>query len=774
MKSLLSTFIFSILILSVSAQHKRLKVWSSPGDILQMTQAGIAVDHVIQKPNRFIIGEFSKEEIEKIDQLGLPYDILVDDLQAYYIAQNASTKDLENNTCESQIGGFVFDDPENFELGSMGGFFTYEEFIEHIDYMAETWPNIISAKQPIADFQTHEGRDIYWLRISDNPNADEEETEVLYTALHHAREPASLSQLIFYMYYLLENYGTDETVTALIDNTEMYFVPMINPDGYIHNQTTNPNGGGMWRKNKRDNNGNLNDAGVDLNRNYGYEWGGLGTSNSFSSEIYRGSEPFSEPETQAIKFLCENHQFKFALNYHTYSNLLLYPFGFDFNELTEDNDYFEGFTEEMVRYNQYANIISSDLYAASGVSDDWMYAGDSKPKILSMTPEVGEEFWPPESGILELCRENLYMNLLLPQLANATIRVELESESFLGEVQEGILDFSVQTLGLNPGNFSVVMESGSDKLTFPEDIAYEFSFSEQLESGAFQAAFSVDPSIQSGDIIPIIARVNNGTYTVERKFQLTYGLLNEFYYTNCNSMGIFETNGWGLTTASAVSSPYSITDSPNGNYENGSNEYIEIEDPFDLTELNSAFLTFYAKWDIEQGWDYAQVLISTDNGITWIPQCGRYTVTGNQYQDEDQPVYDGTQLQWNKEVVSLEDYLGEEIRVRFRLVSDGFITGDGFYFDDLKIETYDVISSIATQEAYSFDIYPNPADNEIVLKAGQKGIGQVYRIYNVLGAEITSGAIYQSEQRLNVAHLVEGFYLIQVGNSTLKKIQISR
>ena len=109
------------------------------------------------------------------------------------------------------------------------------------------------------------------MKISDNPNTDEPEPEVLYTALHHAREPESLSQLIYYMWYVLENYATDPEVQALVDNTEMYFAPCINPDGYLYNEQTDPNGGGLWRKNRRD---NLDgEFGVDLNRNYDFSWG---------------------------------------------------------------------------------------------------------------------------------------------------------------------------------------------------------------------------------------------------------------------------------------------------------------------------------------------------------------------------------------------------------------------------------------------------------------------------------------------------------------------
>src|SRR6185503_2455375 len=108
---------------------------------------------------------------------------------------------------------------------------------------------------------------------------------------------------------LLENYNTNPEVKYLIDNLEMYFVPVVNPDGYIYNETTNPNGGGMWRKNRRD---NLDgEYGVDLNRNYGYNWGydNNGSDPNTASDTYRGDTSFSEPETQNLKNFCNARQF---------------------------------------------------------------------------------------------------------------------------------------------------------------------------------------------------------------------------------------------------------------------------------------------------------------------------------------------------------------------------------------------------------------------------------------------------------------------------------
>src|SRR5690606_22160109 len=147
-----------------------------------------------------------------------------------------------------------------------------------------------------------QNRPIYMVKISDNPDLNEDEPRVLYTAMHHAREPQSMMTLIYFMYYLLENYNSDPSVKYLVDNRELYFIPIVNPDGYEYNRQTSPGGGGMWRKNRRNNGSSY---GVDLNRNYGpmayWNAPGGGSSTSPSSDTYRGTAPFSEPEISSIK-----------------------------------------------------------------------------------------------------------------------------------------------------------------------------------------------------------------------------------------------------------------------------------------------------------------------------------------------------------------------------------------------------------------------------------------------------------------------------------------
>ena len=235
----------------------------------------------------------------------------------------------------------------------MGGYHTYAELLTVLDDMKAKFPNLISERQAIGEYLTQEGRPIYWLKIGVNPDIDEDKPAILYNALHHAREPNSLAQMIFYMWHLLENYETDEEVKYLMENVELYFIPCINPDGYVYNETTNPQGGGFWRKNRRINEGGQT-FGVDLNRNYGFNWGidDTGSSTNSASDVYRGTTPFSEPETQAVRDFCVQHQFKIALNYHAFSNLLIIPWGFD-NSLTPDDATYRALGNKMTEQNNY-------------------------------------------------------------------------------------------------------------------------------------------------------------------------------------------------------------------------------------------------------------------------------------------------------------------------------------------------------------------------------------------------------------------------------------
>lgn len=364
-----------------------------------LSQHGFDLDHGINFRENQIELVVTRTEIQELTKLEIDYTIQHEDLEAFYASR------------------LTTDITREFENGSMGGYYTFSEVEQHLDQLTTECSNIISEKISIG--QSLEGRDIWMVRLSDNPNNDENEPEVLYTGLHHAREPMSYMNLFYFMNYLCENYDSDVEIRNLVNNRELYFIPVVNPDGLVYNELIEPNGGGLQRKNSLETCSNNNDDnrwdGIDLNRNYGLNWGydDQGSSPDGCDQTYRGSGPFSEPETNAIKNFVELHDFKIALNYHSYSNILIYPFGWEYNlyPVEEDMEIFTEFGTEMTQYNGYEMGTAPELlYPVNGEACDWMYGEHG---IIAYTPEIGsylDGFWPATDRIVPLAEDNLYAN----------------------------------------------------------------------------------------------------------------------------------------------------------------------------------------------------------------------------------------------------------------------------------------------------------------------------------------------------------------------------
>ncbi len=299
MKTLFALLI-AFLSVTISAQnYKQISIIiSSANDFINLAQIGIDLeDSKLNKDNTLTLF-VSDEEFNLISSNGFSYTILIDDWNSYYNSlQQLSIEEKDIYLSESLRDYNV----DGFGYGTMGGYYTYNEIVANLDSMYAQYPNLITQKYSIGSSQ--QSRTMWAVKISDNPNINENEPAVGFDALVHAREPQSMATLMYYMWYLLQNYGTNPEVTYLVNNREIYCVPCFNPDGYEYNRTTNPNGGGMWRKNRR-NNGD-GSYGVDLNRNFGYAWGydNIGSSPTPSDETYRGPSAFSEPESQAIRNL---------------------------------------------------------------------------------------------------------------------------------------------------------------------------------------------------------------------------------------------------------------------------------------------------------------------------------------------------------------------------------------------------------------------------------------------------------------------------------------
>lgn len=168
---------------------------------------------------------------------------------------------------------------------------------------------------------THDGRHISALKISDNVGSDEDEPNVLYVGNHHAREISTPAHMVQLMRDLCAEYGTDPQITTAIDSHEIWVVPTLNPDGLEFVWSTDM----WWRKNRRANGGNS--WGVDLNRNYPYDWANCGSySLNSTSNVYAGPGPGSEPETQTMMELARARRFTKVIDIHQYGREILYPY----------------------------------------------------------------------------------------------------------------------------------------------------------------------------------------------------------------------------------------------------------------------------------------------------------------------------------------------------------------------------------------------------------------------------------------------------------------
>jgi PKD repeat protein len=670
-----------------SQDYSRVKINTNAAGLGQLAQLGVAVDHGTYKQNTFFISDFSKEEIAIMEENGFDFEILIKDVEKYYEEHANDPSGLTKNvSCGTASGGIQT--PTNFNNGTMGGYLKYNEMLAELDAMVAQYPNLITVKAPISTFLTHQNRPIYFVKISDNPSQEEStEPKVLYTAIHHAREPMSLMETIFYMWYLLENYSSDEEIQYLVNNLQLYFVPCINPDGYVHNETTNPNGGGMWRKNRRNNGSSF---GVDLNRNYSYGWGTTGTSTNPSNDTYCGPSAFSEPETQAMRWLVQNNNFETAFNAHTYAEDILFPIGTTNAEFADHHNYFQAETNHMVQFNGYTAQKSSGLYPASGDSDDYMYKVDigvgQKDTIFAHTPEVGTAFWQPASEIDATCKEMLFPNLVLAHIARKYVVATDTDPSNIASLT-GNFNHSAYRLGRENGPVTVSIQPLLNIASVGAPVNHNLAV---MQTANGSISFTLSPTIQVGDEIKYILKTDNGLWVKKDTITKTFGVYTLQASEDATSGANWVSSAtWNTTTATFVSPSRSFTDSPTGNYSNNANKTYTYIPSINLTNAIAAKISYYAKWNIEADYDCVQFQVSTDNGATWTSQCTNYTVPGTSADGSAQPnnipVYEGVQTSWVLDEVNLSDYLGQLIKVRFLIRSDGGVSADGFYFDDFKV-----------------------------------------------------------------------------------------
>jgi murein tripeptide amidase MpaA len=284
-----------------------------------------------------------------------------------------------------------------------GLYHTYDELVTELMNLTNAYPALT---QLIPLRQTYEGRTIWAVKVSDNVTADEGEPNFTVFGGIHAGEWPGVEAALNVLNYLVTNYSINASVKRLVDRSQVWVVPMLNPDGHVYVETT-----GNWRKNRHPYTGG---TGVDLNRNFGHLWG-QEAGQTPNTQEYCGPWPFSENETQAVRDLVVIHRPVATISYHTSGGNILYPWGSTLDSAPVDQRL------PLLAYNmsltmpagrRYVPERASTYYSATGDTDDYFYANLS---ILPFTIELykGVESTPPDSELPAILQDNLPAALYL-------------------------------------------------------------------------------------------------------------------------------------------------------------------------------------------------------------------------------------------------------------------------------------------------------------------------------------------------------------------------
>lgn len=337
---------------SVNSPRQLLAV-TSLMDSLLSESSGVGAFDILLAPGK----------LQALTDLGIPHTVIAPDVQALIDAESRRirTRLLLNDAGQAQRGRTWFDD-----------FKPLADINAYADSLAASKPAVAAVQNIGLSLQ---GRPLRAIRITapGNPPGNPRPA-VIYHGGQHAREWITPMTVMYIADQLVNGYGVEPWITSMLQNVEVIIVPVMNPDGYEYTWTSNR----MWRKNRRANAGGT--FGVDLNRNWGFGWGGEGASTDPGNDTYRGPSAFSEPETQVMRdFITANNQIRAHIDFHSYSQLILSPYGYtatlppDAAKFTRINSVLETQIESLYGTQYEAGPTYTTIYPASGGSSDWTY-----------------------------------------------------------------------------------------------------------------------------------------------------------------------------------------------------------------------------------------------------------------------------------------------------------------------------------------------------------------------------------------------------------------
>lgn len=619
-------------------------------------------------------------ELTTLASSGLNFSVLFDDYEKYLSEQ------IQQENRKEPV------EPLSFKLGSMGGFYKLNEIYERFDELAKNYPYFIQADTIGSSW---EGRKIVAYAFGSNNTKSD---EVLITALHHSREPATVTTIVYFLNTIfdLAKEGNPEA-EYLLQNRRIWVIPVLNPDGYYYNETRYPNGGGMWRKNRRPI--NSTDTGVDLNRNYGpYEFWNAnnnGSSTNPKNETYRGPEPFSEPELQALRIFCFRHNFLMALNFHTYGGMLIYPYSALPSE-TPDSVWYRSFGMYIQPLTSY--YFGTDLqtvgYATRGSSDDWFYTSDStKGKVLAFSPEASYQFdgfWPKQNRIIQIAKENFPLILNFLWSAGANIRL-IDNYYFFDTLRKvGYLSLELQNLGIKPNGSNDNVRIYSLLNEVPLDTTLFLPSFQPTEKYSITLSVPIPkPSFVNGSSVNFVVSISQDRILRNDTISLVLYAY-EIVDLKQPERWYFEGSQWGFEFDS-TKEVYYLCDSPYRNYADSLDNYLYSKGSYRLNFKN-AQLEIYSRWLIEPFYDYGLVEASTDYGNSWVSLRSYLSMipSQNPYGKQKQGTFGfaGYFPYWNRQIFSLSQFLWKDVMFRLSLLSDRGKNLPGWDIEGIQLRVF--------------------------------------------------------------------------------------
>ncbi len=400
---------------------------------------------IVDANDKYVRAILSDDEIEKVKRLGYRTEIIYEDY---------------TQIAKSQIEKF--------------GYHSYEEVINEMLTVAGNYPNI-TFLDTIG--YSVEGRLILGLKVSDNANVHEFEPGIRFTGCHHGNEHIATEIVLYLLHWLTDNYSTDPLARELVDNQEIWLIPMVNPDGVYHSTRHNVNG-------------------VDPNRDYGYMWEGAGNSPS----------PFSQPETQAMRNNALENKFVLGFDYHSAgagSDIKWINTLWDYSSVyTQDDSLIMDIGGEYKDSTGYTLIRGWYWYSINGSCQDAMYGCEGMLDYTIETPE-------PLDSPTPVCEHNLGAMLRMIERAGGVGIAGIISDSITGEPLNARI-----TIGCQDTNFWPIYTE--QKLGDYHRVLLSGTYGIKVEANGYKTKVISDIAVSDSVVREDVVLVSNDKYYAHR------------------------------------------------------------------------------------------------------------------------------------------------------------------------------------------------------------------------------------------------------------------